>query len=221
MHWIERHLLKQLSFSDSRRYTELKPDGVEGNLFQYHARLLEKRGLISRTEDGYALTSAGKIFVADLSQTKLMHPRKLPRAVVMIVCINAEGQHLLFRWRRQPYRGLVSLPFGRLLYDQSPTTMAAEQLLLKTGYQAQLDFIGQADIISGQYNQVADHLSASVFVATSPQQIVEPDGLTGEYFWGDPGTVEPASATAGFHEIVAWARQPSRSGLLEVCEESH
>jgi ribosomal protein S19E (S16A) len=64
MHWIQRHILKELALADSKRYTELKPDGIEGNLFQYHSRDLEKQGLIDRSEQGYALTPKGKSYVA-------------------------------------------------------------------------------------------------------------------------------------------------------------
>jgi ribosomal protein S19E (S16A) len=86
MHWIQRHILKELAFADNK-----------GNLFQYHARDLEKQGLIIRSGDGYALTPAGSHFVADLSQTKTMNRKTPPRVVVMISAVNGRGEQLFFK----------------------------------------------------------------------------------------------------------------------------
>ncbi len=216
MHWIERHILKQLTYSDSLRYKDLIPDGVDGNLFQYHARVLEKRGLIDRNSDGYTLTARGKVFVADLSQTKQMNPRKLPRPMVMIICRNDEGQYLLFRWRRQPYRGLVSLPFGRQLYDVTLHESAADQLAFKTGYQANLSYIGQVDSVVRDGEKVIEHLAISVFEANDLRKVSEPDGLTGRMFWGGVAEVSPQECVVGFAQIITWHQDDKRVPLLEL-----
>ncbi len=217
MHWIERHILKQLAFNDTMRYSELKPDAVEGNLFQYHARVLEKQSLISRSDEGYSLTAKGKVFVADLSQMKQMGVRKLPRAAVMIACKNDAGEYLLFKWRRQPYRGMVSLPFGRQFYGEPLDWVASEQLRLKTGYQAQLEFIGQVDSIAMDKDSgVVDHLAISVFEASSLVHVETPDGLTGEAFWGRPDEIDSMGSVVGLKEIIAWIEDPGRASLLKV-----
>jgi ADP-ribose pyrophosphatase YjhB (NUDIX family) len=217
MHWIERHILKQLAFNDTMRYSELKPDAVEGNLFQYHARVLEKQSLISRSDEGYSLTAKGKVFVADLSQMKQMGVRKLPRAVVMIACKNDAKEYLLFKWRRQPYRGMVSLPFGRQFYGEPLDWVASEQLRLKTGYQAQLKFIGQVDsITTHESGDAIDHLAISVFEASGLTHVETPDGLTGEAFWAHPGMLDSGNCLTGFREIITWLEDPGRAPLLKV-----
>lgn len=216
MHWIERHILKALAFSDTKRYKELKPDSVDGNLFQYHAKQLEKQGLIERNSTGYKLTSTGKVFVADLSQTKLMNARKTPRAVTMIIAVNKQDQYLLFKWKRQPYRGLISFVFGRQLYGQPVIESAKEQLFFKTGYSAKLNYIGSADIINRNQDDIIDHLSFSIFEANELKKVTEPDGLTGEYFWGNPKDFDPAQSVFGFDKIVQWYEDTNRSSLLNI-----
>lgn len=216
MHWIERHILKVLAFSDSKRYKELKPDSVDGNLFQYHAKQLEKRGLIERNFTGYKLTSVGKLFVADLSQTRSMNTRKLPRVVVMIIAKNEAGKYLLFRWKRQPYRGLVSFVFGRQLYGQPTIESAKEQLFFKTGYSAKLNYLGSADIINQPKDNIIDHMSVSIFEATILKKVTEPDGLTGEYFWGHPRQYKPTQVVIGFSEIYDWINDSHRTSLLDI-----
>ena len=209
MHWVERHILKKLAFADELRYSELLPDGVEGNLFQYHARQLERSGLIERHKQGYRLSLAGRQFVADLSQTKQMNRRQFPRPLVMVAA-EQNGQWLLFRWKRQPYRGLISLPFGRWTAGQSASDMAAEQLLYKSGYTADLVFAGTISIAGEQ-----DHQLILVFKAGNLKQTNEPDGLTGEFFWS--GTIPGANeAVFGTAEIISWLSSSSRPSFLEL-----
>jgi ADP-ribose pyrophosphatase YjhB (NUDIX family) len=215
MHWIERHILKVLAFNDTKRYSELKPDSVDGNLFQYHAKQLEKLGLIERNPSGYRLTSAGKVFVADLSQTKLMNARKTPRSVVMIVA-KKNHKYLLFKWKRQPYRGQISLPFGRQLYGRSSLDCAEEQLLLKTGYSAELRFIGMVDSINQQDDKIVDHILINVFEAKKLNSIHNPDGLTGESIWEDPAKLSKQEVVYGLDKIIQWYEDKNRSSLLNI-----
>ncbi len=211
MHWIQRHILKELAFNDTRRYTELKPETVEGNLFQYHGRELEKQGLIVRSGEGYALTPRGSQFVADLSQGKAMNRKTPPRVVVMIVAANEGGEHLLFRWRRHPYRGMVSLPFGRQFAGMSSSEAAAEQLRYKSGYQAEFVFVGVVSL-----RTTTDHLLIQVFQALDLSGNHGSDGLTGFSLWSKIEDIDAAELLPGTREVVAWLGNAHRPGLLEL-----
>jgi len=211
MHWIARHILKRLAFADSVHYAELVPDGVEGNLFQYYARDLEKKGLISREAGAYSLTDAGRRFVADLSQTKQMATRTQPRVMVAVAARNDAGEWLLFKWRRHPYRGLVSLPMGRQFRGRTATEMAAEQLRDKTGYGADLTALGVVDLITE-----GDHLLIQVFRADNLRGEHGSDGLTGVSFWGRPAEIAPGAAVAGFAELIGWIEDENRAPLYEI-----
>lgn len=217
MHWIQRHILKELAFSDSKRYRELKPDAVDGNLFQYHAKQIESAGLISRTSDGYALTEAGKSYVAELSQTKIMGRRRLPIPMVMVAARDESGRYLLFRWRRQPYRGLVSLPFGRQTAGQTASEAAEEQLRLKTGYTASLSPIGTVEIITRK-TELVDHRLCQVFRANDLVSTENPDGLTGEFFWGDPADITQDEAAPGLRQVIEWLKDDGRSPNLTILD---
>ena len=211
MHWIQRHILKSLAFTDSQRYTELKPDGVEGNLFQYHARELEKANLIVRHDSGYKLTPAGIDFVADLSQSRAMNRQLPPRVVVMIIAQNKMGEYLLFRWRRHPYRGQISFPFGRQLRGQTSAWVAADQLKWKTGYKAHLTYIGLVSL-----KTKTDHLLIQVYEASELQGKHGSDGLTGVSFWQDWAGVDAAKLYPGMVDILNWFESSHRPSLLEL-----
>jgi ADP-ribose pyrophosphatase YjhB (NUDIX family) len=211
MHWIQRHILKELAFADKRRYSDLKPDSVEGNLFQYHARDLEKQGLIMRDGEGYALTAKGSAFVADLNTIKPSQHKKAPRLVVMIAAQNEAGEYLLYKWKRHPYRGMVSLPFGRQFSGRGSFETVAEQLMDKTGYEADFTYLGLISLKSD-----TDHIVAQVFEATNLRGHHGSDELTGKSYWAKPSSVDVMNALMGFNAIITWIEDVARPGLLEL-----
>lgn len=215
MHWIARHILKILTFSDAARYRELLPDGVEGNLFQYHARKLERAGLIEREKDGYRLSDKGRQAVADMNLIRDTAVAATPRAVAMIYARLATGETLLFRWRRHPYRNYVSLPFGRITYGKTAAQMADEQLYCKTGYRAVFTFMGSVHLRLMGEESFRDHLLIQVFEATELTRTHDSDGLTGDSLWGNPEDPE-LKLLPGTREILEWIHAPGRPGLLEI-----
>jgi ADP-ribose pyrophosphatase YjhB (NUDIX family) len=213
MHWIQRYILKELAVADSRRYSELKPDEVEGNLFQYHSKDLQKQGLIDRSEGGYALTAKGKAFVANLSLTRNMSRRIQPRIITMIMAKNDQAQWLLFKWKRQPYRGKVSFPSGRLGFGEDLHEAAADQLRFKTGYEAELVYLGTIML-----KNETDHILAQAFIATNLTGIHGSDGLTGKSFWAGLDDIPLEHRLTGLAEIINWVNDTERKALLELAQ---
>jgi 8-oxo-dGTP pyrophosphatase MutT (NUDIX family) len=213
MHWIARHILKELAVADTRAYTQLLPDGVEGNLFQYHARALERDGYILRGDGGYQLTAAGRDLVGSMSLTRSMRRSDIAQPVVMIYAQDTRGRILLFRWRRQPYRGLVSLPFGRSLRGRSVLQMAAEQLRAKAGYDAEFGYLGQISLVSPDQTLLMSVVAATNLVSVNP-----PDGLTGVVFWGSADYLGD-DMLPGLQEIITWCAGSERPALLELIHQ--
>ncbi|MCA9318231.1 hypothetical protein KDA06_01160 [Candidatus Saccharibacteria bacterium] len=59
-HHIQRQILRLLGTHEQARFTDIRPEGLENNAFQYHLRQLVAWGLVSKNTDGtYTLTSKG------------------------------------------------------------------------------------------------------------------------------------------------------------------
>jgi hypothetical protein len=59
-HFLQAEILKRLITSDGPiRFSDLKDEGIENSLFMYHANKLIDRGLITKTNEGFALTTKG------------------------------------------------------------------------------------------------------------------------------------------------------------------
>lgn len=200
MHWIQRHILRQLSSSDGSRYSELRPKDVEGNLFMYHLNQMMKGGLVDKQAAKYALTEKGKAIVAQMSMRKGA-PIAVPNILVIVV-YRQDDQQVLYRWTRQPYRGSISFPFGRLHTGWTVLGMAASQLHFKTGLSA-TDFklLGNVSVQIMKGEDLKQHYLAHIVEAMGPGGEMEQDDLTGEAFWGDIDRVRDTEIMPGFREI--------------------
>ena len=52
-HPVENHILNQLESGASYRFIDLRPTGVESNLFSYHLSKLVRLGLVFKSDDGF------------------------------------------------------------------------------------------------------------------------------------------------------------------------
>lgn len=184
MHWIQKEILKQLILHPQRRYSELKPDGVEGNLFMYHLRSLIRDGYVAKTGSGrYALSADGKRY-ADRLSLDTLKPRIQPKIVSMIVCRNARGEYLLYRRVRQPFSGMVSFPHGKIHLGETVAEAAARELSEKGGLRATLRHCGEVYLTVYQAGELVTQTLCHVFTASRPVGTIRSDETIGSCFWG-------------------------------------
>ena len=62
---IQNQILTRLLSSQKLRYSDMKPDDITSDLFNYHLQFLVKKGLVLKEDDGYSLSTAGIKHVAD------------------------------------------------------------------------------------------------------------------------------------------------------------
>ncbi len=120
MHWIQYHILDQLINNKTRRFAELKPNGVESNLFQWHLKHLIKQDLVEKLpgKQGYRLSPKGLYFADRLSST-LKTARVQPKIITIVVLCNHKGEFLLHTEHRQPYIDTARFPAGKIHNDES------------------------------------------------------------------------------------------------------
>ena len=128
MHHIQQHIVKTLILTDAARFSDLRPDGVDSNLFMYHLKAVIRDKLVFKRPDGrYALTPGGNDYAERMSLT-IMKPRFQPRVVTLICCQNEAGQYLLYRRARQPLYGMVSFPYGKVHLGEGIYAAAEREL---------------------------------------------------------------------------------------------
>lgn len=211
MHWIQNYVLQQLILFPDRRYADLKPANIEGNLFMYHLRQLLKAKLVQKRADGlYELTAAGQVY-ADRLSLKTFKPRIQPRIVTLIACQNYQGQWLLFRRKRQPLIGQVGFPHGKLHEGESVQQAATRELKEKTGLKASLRHCGDGYITIVEHGSVVSQVMFHCFYGKNPSGRLLTDTKVGHAYWGDPSEVAPDELIKSVPDLIELLRKHPRS----------
>jgi len=202
MHWIQKYILQQLSTRISQRYSELKPENVDGNLFMYHMQRLQNSGYVDKDDRTYKLSEKGGAFASRMSLRKGLQLIQ-PKIVVMLICQNSDGDYLLFRWSRQPYYGLVSFPFSKLHFGRTLHDTLQEALFYKTQLRGKFNYMGDVYMRALKNDDVVtEHVLAHLYKVTNVSGTLGAyDGLTGEPFWGNPRDIPQGEQVAGFADI--------------------
>jgi ADP-ribose pyrophosphatase YjhB (NUDIX family) len=218
--WIQNHVLLELTRNATRRYSELKPRDIEGNLFMYHLKGLIKDGLIEKNEAAYRLTVKGMQMAGHISlQTGKL--RTHPKILTAVVCRNEAGEYLFVRWHRQPNIGQVSFPHGMVHFGKSIAAMAAMELAEKAGLEADLTFKGDIYVCGIRADDVDRHMLVHVFVASNirPGRQDELRPEVSEPFWAQLNTVRREDYVPGFYEVMEIATSTSMPQLSEITIE--
>jgi 8-oxo-dGTP diphosphatase len=147
--------------SDGMRFSSLKPDDMESNIFMYHLKSLISGGYVLKTGTNYILTPKGLTYVDSLS-SKNLKPRKQPKLIAIVAIKDDQNRYLLLQRKFQPYKDLLMLPSGKQHFGENITDHAKRELLEKTGLDIPLSYRGIANIILGENNQILTHVVAHV-----------------------------------------------------------
>jgi hypothetical protein len=110
-HPLQRAILAHFTYQNCAAYSELVPDGMTGNAFNYHLRALTKSKLIAKTCESYEITPRGKLVLETMSLDATRYKLR-PKTCVYIHITDTTGRVLTYVSRRQPLVGRISLPYG-------------------------------------------------------------------------------------------------------------
>ena len=116
-HHVQRAILLQLRQNGAQSYAELKPDGLEGNAYNYHLNILKQAKLIEGGGQKYELTPVGHV-VADAFSIATQRLVLRPHMYTFLLAIS-DGHILLYEPTRQPLPGVCCLPSGKMHYGDT------------------------------------------------------------------------------------------------------
>jgi ADP-ribose pyrophosphatase YjhB (NUDIX family) len=132
MHNIQYSILALLMINKVRRFSELRPDRVDSNLFQYHLKKLITDGYVEKVADGYTLSARGLNY-ADRHSSSLKAERSQPKIIAIVIVRNAKGEVLVLQKPQQPWLGTYHLPAGKVHDGEPIATAGRRELFEKTG----------------------------------------------------------------------------------------
>lgn len=203
MHPIQQYILRQLMRLGQCRFSQLKPEDVESNLFVYHFRKLLGQELVAKLPDGsYVLTPEGKRHASKMSVSKMQY-RQQPVIATFIGCQNEKGEWLLHRRAYQPFLGKMSLPYGKLHWGENLVEAGNRELREKAGLTCELEHRGDIYLRVYEGEELVNHMLCHVFYGKNPTGELKEGGERGDCTW--EVVQDPTSSTylPGFADIFA------------------
>jgi 8-oxo-dGTP pyrophosphatase MutT (NUDIX family) len=125
--------MQVLSHKEYARYSEMRPEKIDSNLYAYHLNRLVLSGYIEKKAEGYTLSIQGLRYVEYASSSMRINTQ--PKITTAIMIQNNDGNILLTKRVKQPYINFYGLPLGKIHSDKDGNILnsAIRELYEKTG----------------------------------------------------------------------------------------
>lgn len=165
MHMYQKHILDELRQSETLRYSQMQPEGVESSHFKYHLNQLLREGLVEQVARGeYRLSVKGQAAVDRLSENRI-NPHITPK-VITYTLLHDDSNYYLYRKRKEPYLGTLNMIAGKLHIGETAEQAAVREVKEKVDLDIEAPRLRVvANIRIGSEEQLITHMIAYVFVA--------------------------------------------------------
>jgi ADP-ribose pyrophosphatase YjhB (NUDIX family) len=143
---IQNHILSKLKNAKTLRYSDMQPEDIPNDLFNYHLQFLVKKGYVARNAHGYALAEAGVKHVADpdvaTEEEKIASTFKINVITILSRVQNGKLEILNQVRNSHPSFGKIGV-MGGIVRKGEPLEVAAKRKLkAETGLDADFHIMG-------------------------------------------------------------------------------
>jgi len=186
---IQLEVLSNCKFWKSgARYSQLKSEGLDNDLFNYHLQQLVKKGFLSKQDKLYFLSERGKSIATNIDDESGSVSTNYKVSVYLCPVVN--GKVLLYRRLKHPQYGYVGLVSGKMRYGERVLGAANRELLEETGLRGKFRIVGNLRQI--RKNESGEVIEDGIFYVCFTD-LIEGElcekGKEGEYFWVALGQV--------------------------------
>lgn len=185
-HHIQKSIVYRLAFTPELRFSELKPDGLENKLFDYHLKIVIRDGYVEKSEDGrYKLTGEGRRLGVRAFEKQLGMADKAESVLFLVIKQNPNGPWLLYKRLTHPMLGKVGFMHAMPKLGQSITKSAHDQCLEKTGLSCKFTALGSGYFTTYDGELLESYVNFTLMAAdTAEGELVQQD-VNAEYFWSE------------------------------------
>ena len=182
---IQKHIISRLKNAQSLRYSELQPEKVPNDLFNYHLQHLVKKEFIIKSDDGYTLSDKGIKHVADPYPQNDAITSLFKINVITIVSRVTDGKiEILNQIRKSnPSYGKVGVMGGVVLKGELIEPAAQRKLKQETGLNAEFKLIGSERRIMYKSGELFSDLLFPIAYADSYSGELIVDSGFGHNLW--------------------------------------
>ena len=167
MHYIQKHILKVLTYTKYARFSEMRPPRIDSNAYSYHLKVLLRENYVEKTDKGYRLSPHGLGYVDRISAENF-EPRLQPKVITMSIVRNEEDKVLLWSKKKQPFITAWSLPSGKVhITDRSMEAAAIRESVEKFGGRPKtIEHNGSCFIRASINSELISYVLAHIFTIT-------------------------------------------------------
>ncbi|HSW66549.1 MAG TPA: NUDIX domain-containing protein [Bacillota bacterium] len=182
---IQTDIVRELFLRGNLRFAQMNTNAVPNDHFSYHVRQLIKYGLVERVDNGYRLSTTGKTRAIMLSEHESSFIHQALIALRVVVSNHEHGQEFFLVQERTkvPFKGVLALPGGKVLFAEDVTTAARRTLRYETGLDCSFDMRGIVHYKDEYEGEIVQDKFFFVLRASNPVGSLKANGRTGKNFW--------------------------------------
>lgn len=200
-HFIDRHILRVLTFQQVARYRDLRPANTDSNLFNYHRKVLMKQGYIVKDAHNFYTLGIKGLQLAERATFSDLRVRNRPKLSVTLLLTNDKGEIAVWDKPVQPFIHTFNLPTGKMRFSDASVMDAAKRIFLEnaTVVPKNMKFVGTAEVAISQKGELLVHAIHMVLRAVIRKHVMTNDEIT----WLDLKGLKQLKTTPGVTEICA------------------
>lgn len=183
-HHIQKAIVYRLAFSQSLRFSELKPDDLDNKLFNYHLKLVIRDGLVEKDKAGlYKLTSEGRRIGVGVLEKQLATLDRAHSVVFLIIRRQSDKAWLLFKRKTHPLLGEIGLMHINPVIEKDVIKTAQDKLREITNLSAHFTYAGNGYFTVLKDDELESFTHFTVLTAQDASGELKQTSQKGEYFW--------------------------------------
>jgi len=119
---MESKILELFLYNNKLKFNEIEKNlKTRSNKLSYHLKQLTKKGILTKKQEYYELSETAEHLIPYLSDKKAVLP-------VILIHIGDKNHAFLYKREKRPFKGLLSLPGGRILINE-PVPDATKRIM--------------------------------------------------------------------------------------------
>ncbi|MFI5212645.1 MAG: hypothetical protein ACHQTE_01665 [Candidatus Saccharimonadales bacterium] len=199
LHHIQKTIMDILATAETKRYGELKPAELDGNVFGYHLKaLLIEKYIVKNNSGDYGLSPKGKDYIMHRYENPLMQAHS-----IFLIALQRGDDWLVRERLVQPLLGMVGFIHGEPVAGEAIEETATRRLMDKTGIDATLTIHSSGLISITRDEELESYSNAIILVGETNEEMTISEDATGRNFWLPAMKLSDKMILPSCNEIIA------------------
>lgn len=215
-HHLQRHVIHTLASIPSARFSELRPQNIDGNVFTYHIKQLITQKLIYKTDTGaYALTPDGMLLGINVKRD-ILEVWRQAHPILLLVLRTPDDEWLLHKRLTHPLYNKSGFVFAEPMATERIDKTASQVFAEKTGLTATFVVKGSGYIrvLDGQIP--LSFTTFTLLLANSYTGQLQTTNETGQNYWQSKPNFEDEGMMPSMRDLAVVIQKEDKHFWLDL-----